>query len=255
MFTIGCDPELFLHHKGKFVSAIDLIGGSKQMPKPIGDVKGYAVQEDNVAVEFNVPPATSCEEFVKSIQWTVNEIEKMVTPYELSLSQAASASFPPDQLEHPKAKEFGCEPDYNAWTKRINPRPKTEDPNFRTCGGHVHVGTDLDPIAVVRAMDVFLGVPSVIIDTDTQRRKLYGKPGAYRKTSFGLEYRVLSNFWIWEKELIEMVFEQTQKALNFVKIEDCKKLFDVKYGSWIRNTIIQNNTREARKIIDHFGVL
>lgn len=255
MFTIGCDPELFLHHKGKFISAIDLIGGSKQMPKPIGDVAGYAVQEDNVAVEFNVPPATSCEQFVKSIQWTINEIEKMVTPYELSLSQAASAVFNPDQLEHPKAQEFGCDPDFNAWTKRVNPRPKTEDPNFRTCGGHVHVGTELDPILVVRAMDVFLGVPSVIIDTDTERRRLYGKPGAYRKTSFGVEYRVLSNFWIWEKELIEMVFEQTQKALHFATTERSKALFDAKYGSWIQKAILNNNKNDAHHIINHFGVL
>ena len=35
MFTIGCDPEFFLEKNGKPFSAIGLIGGTKEAPKPL----------------------------------------------------------------------------------------------------------------------------------------------------------------------------------------------------------------------------
>ena len=60
-FTIGADPELLLlTATGLPKSAIGLIGGTKQNPKPFGI--GH-VQEDNVMVEFNIPPANNRHEF------------------------------------------------------------------------------------------------------------------------------------------------------------------------------------------------
>ena len=99
----------------------------------------------------------------------------------------------------------------------VNPKPTCEDKNLRSCGGHVHVGTKHDPIHVVKAMDIYLGVPSLKLDPDKQRRKLYGKAGAFRFKSYGVEYRTLSNFWIWSKELQEWVFKQTNKALEHIE--------------------------------------
>ena len=40
-------------------------------------------------------------------------------------------------------------------------------------------------LALVKYMDVFLGVPSVIKDKDTKRRSLYGKAGCFRLTDYG----------------------------------------------------------------------
>ena len=65
-------------------------------------------------------------------------------------------------------------------------------------------------------MDLFLGVPSVTLDSDTRRRELYGKAGAYRAKDYGVEYRTLSNFWIWKDSLKDWVYDQTQKAVDFV---------------------------------------
>ena len=38
---------------------------------------------------------------------------------------------------------------------------------------------------MVKLLDIFLGIPSVIIDPDKKRRKLYGKAGAFRLTKYG----------------------------------------------------------------------
>ena len=48
---LGSDPELFLVDAlGNFKSAVGLIGGSKEKPRPVLNRPGFAVHEDNVAV-------------------------------------------------------------------------------------------------------------------------------------------------------------------------------------------------------------
>ena len=61
MFMIGSDPELFLEDaNGKVISAIGKIGGTKKRPKPVKALgKGFAIQEDNVLLEYNTPAAKS----------------------------------------------------------------------------------------------------------------------------------------------------------------------------------------------------
>lgn len=63
-------------------------------------------------------------------------------------------------------------------------------------------------------MDLFLGVPSILLDKDERRRDLYGKASAYRDTTFGLEYRVLSNFWTKSKESIDWAYESVVTVMN-----------------------------------------
>ena len=215
-FTIGCDPEFFLKLNNKHVSAVGLIGGSKDFPRPL-EKDGFAILEDNVSVEFNVAPAHNHEEFIQNIQYVMSNLKGLLPEYEFS--RDAAVVFNPEDLAHPQAQEFGCEPDFNAWTRKINPRPKAPDQNLRSAGGHVHIGHEntLDPIEVIRAMDVFAGVPATKLDQDVRRRQLYGKAGCHRIKNYGCEYRTLSNFWIFEPTLIKWVFEQTQKAVQFVK--------------------------------------
>ena len=67
-YRVGADPELFLADKTgkKILSAIGKIGGTKENPIQVEKMhKGFCYQEDNVLVEYNIPPVCSPEQFIK----------------------------------------------------------------------------------------------------------------------------------------------------------------------------------------------
>ena len=215
---LGTDPEVFLQDQnGKLVSAIGLINRGKWDPLQIPDMEvGFTLQEDNVSLEYGVPPAASAEEFRHHIR-AVMERSKDWLPG-LTFSKLSCAIFPEDQMEHPAAHVFGCEPDYCAWTGQINTKPEPPHKFMRSAGGHIHVETQKDPWRVVKAMDLFLGVPSVLMDSGEERKKLYGTAGACRIKSYGPEYRTLSNFWIFEDKLIDWVWRNTARTLDNLEL-------------------------------------
>lgn len=219
--ALGCDPEVFLFNaaENKYISSVGLIGGSKDYPRPI-DGEGNAVQEDNVTVEFNTPPCYTVEDFKKHINKNKEWIGFRAKELGLHLAIKPSAVFDDDQLDTHEAQTFGCEPDFNAWREgKMNPRPRARNKNLRSCGGHVHIQLDhdkTDMLEVVKAMDLFVGCMMLEFDDDTGRRELYGKAGAFRKKSYGVEYRTASNAWIESDDRIQWVWDQTEKALAFV---------------------------------------
>lgn len=213
-FRLGSDPEVFLQDKnGSAVSAIGYINADKWNPMQIPDMpEGYTLQEDNVSLEYGIPPAASADEYVEHIQKVMEKSLEYLPG--LSFSKLSCIIFPKEQMQHPLAYIFGCEPDFNAWTGKVNKKPEPPHPLMRSAGGHIHVETTRDPSEVVRAMDLFLGVPSVLMDKGEQRKQMYGAAGAHRKKSYGVEYRTLSNFWIFEEKLIRWVWNNTERSIN-----------------------------------------
>lgn len=211
---LGADPEVFLRNKmGQHLSVIGMIGANKWAPKQIANMaEGFTLQEDNVALEFGVPPAATKEEFVRNIRNVMKA--GLSTLPATRFSRLSCTIFPESEMDNPNAWVFGCEPDFNAWTGEENTKPEAPHPFMRSAGGHIHVETELDKKNVIRAMDLFLGVPSVLMDQGTERRKLYGKAGAFRPKPYGVEYRTLSNFWIFRPKLIEWAWDQTARALH-----------------------------------------
>lgn len=247
--SLGCDPEIFCTNaEGNFKSAIDTFGGSKNMPLmlPIGD--GYAVQEDNVALEFNIPPADSGDVFVNSINTVINYLSDVAAQhFGLQFSKESGVLFPLDQLQDIRALEFGCDPDFNAWTGKKNPRPSAVDPTLRSAGGHVHVGLDNssgltrgDKCRLIRLMDLHLGIPSVVMDNGDLRKELYGKAGAMRFKNYGVEYRTLSNFWVFSGVMNRWVWDATERA-----VEDFECGRDVADREELITGIINNNNKKA----------
>lgn len=218
MFLAGYDPEIFWKMKGsdKIISVIGKLGGTKDQAR-IVSADGHGVLEDNVAAEFNGPPASNLKDFKHNINFMVDFINKAAEQYGCEVAKGvASASLSDDQLKDRAAHVFGCEPDYNAWLEgERNQQPHCNDPNFRCAGGHIHIGTEeQNKLYLIKKMDLFLGVPSVLMDLDTDRRKLYGKAGAFRPKPYGAEYRTLSNFWIWEDKYIDWAYTQTKRAVE-----------------------------------------
>lgn len=123
-------------------------------------------------------------------------------------------------------KRLGCEPDFNAWTSKVNPTPKTAKP-IRTAGGHIHLGwqekgqgvTDLhfgDCVRVVRQLDSTLYVMSHFWDNNQERRELYGKMGAFRPKEYGVEYRPLSNAWLTDPDIQGYVYDTAVSATEAI---------------------------------------
>jgi hypothetical protein len=251
--SIGADPEIFLvdaFNSANLISSIGKIGGSKYDPLPLPIGKGFAVQEDNVALEYNIPASKSADALVKNIGLAMAHLGGMVAEKGLAFSTLSAAYFPEDQLLDPMAKEFGCEPDFNAWTNSINPRPAASDASLRSCGGHVHVGVDhiSDKAKAVKLMDLFLGVPSTLMDSGDLRKQLYGKAGAFRPKPYGFEYRVLSNYWIFTPKLTRWIWENTQLALESMSLDVDKE------QTQILEAINGNNKQVAQELINKFNI-
>ncbi|QDP53362.1 MAG: putative COOH.NH2 ligase-type 2 [Prokaryotic dsDNA virus sp.] len=254
-FLLGADPELFVTKEGRFLSAFGLIEGDKARPKKVD--KG-AVQVDGMALEFNIDPATNKREFVNNIQAVMSTLREMVPEYNLTVVPTAHFGAEYIEAQPNKAKELGCDPDFNAYTGLENIKPDEALP-FRTGAGHVHVGWTEDERGdvhndmcrlLVKELDVILGLPSLILDTDVTRRKMYGQAGAYRVKPYGVEYRVLSNFWIKSEHLIEFVYQGVSRAiLNLSEGNPLHEKYDVE-------TIINSNDIEkAMKIIEEHNLL
>lgn len=262
--TIGTDPEFFLVDKstGKYISAIPYIEGTKYNPMSLPS--GGSVQHDNVAIEFATDPVDSKEDFVNAIKNAFKDISNKI-PKGHDITAVPSADFENDQLKHPEALEFGCDPDYDAWEVAINTKPVAENQNFRSCGGHIHVGhvegdgNDflLDPygkIDTVKMMDFVHGIISTILDNSIaaiERRKLYGKAGCHRPTDYGVEYRVLSNYWLKSPQLVMMVYSLTQDVLRLIREDVHLKLIDSVGSNRIQAIINEGLIDEATVIFEN----
>lgn len=225
-FKIGADPELFLFDtdRDKFVSAEGLLPGTKENPHkvPCG-----AVQVDGMAAEFNINPAETFAEFTHNIG-TVLMMMKSLLPSHIRIVGRSAVVFDEDVWDETPdvAKILGCNPDFNAWTGSVNPPPKdTKNPRLRTASGHLHIGwtegedgSDDEHLKncrdLVKQMDYHVGYQARHYDSDTTRRRLYGKAGAMRYKPYGVEYRVLSNFWVLSSSLQQIVWNWTCRALG-----------------------------------------
>lgn len=250
--TIGSDPEIFIEsiENNEIISAIGMVPGSKDMPHPITD-EGHFIQTDNIALEFNIPPCKTEDEFVHHINYVKDYLGVIVATNGAQLSTKASGEINPIFLAHPQAQEFGCEPDLNVYLKQENEKPNV-DTNLRCVGGHIHIGypnaNQHDSEQIVKAFDIFVTLPALLIDKDDRRRELYGKAGAFRfKEPWGLECRALSNFWVHSDELMKWVYQQTIKAVNYALDGDQDNLFE-KYSAKVVEAINTNNKDLAHQL-------
>ena len=218
-FTLGSDPELMLcDSDGNLRSAIGIINGTKEEPFLLDE--GMA-QYDNVNAEFGISPASTEDEWVNRHGKVMGQLDSLVG--DLKLLCSASAHFPASELDCDEAKRFACDPDFDPYDISVNMIPDSAaDGTLRSCGGHIHLGCediggnfDLQ-LEMVKTFDVFLGMPSLLLDKDPtsqRRRELYGKAGAHRPKSYGIEYRAIGNFWLSHPQITRLMWKLSRDAL------------------------------------------
>lgn len=245
---VGCDLEYaVLDAKDRYIPAGELpIDGIKGNPERFGT---GGIEIDCTAVELTFPPAETEEKFVENIMRHLvfardrfRKFGKLVTK--------PSVFFDKNVLLRSRfAMTMGCLPDMNVWTGQENPLPNP-DSNFRSYGGHVHIqhGTP----DTIKACDITLGMWSVLRDQDTDRRKMYGKAGAFRIKPYGVEYRVLSNFWCDNENYIRQVWRLTQHARKLTsKVNSLVETFGG--PEEIQDIINHNKMMKARNILKSVG--
>lgn len=245
---IGADPEFFLKRNGHFVSGHQYNCGSKG--RPLQTTHGF-IQNDGLAVECNVIPSKSRKEFINNVNGVVNDLELHLQRMDprLVLVKDPVGYFTPRYMASlpAAARQLGCDPDFDPYIKHAFPRPDGKN-HFRTAAGHIHIGwcNDVNPqntehfnlcCDVARQLDYYVGLATLLWDKDTVRRNLYGKPGAFRPTSYGLEYRVPSNVWTRTNQLIGIVYDLTRNAIHdFI----AGNRVDLKWGSVARYALSNN---------------
>lgn len=263
---IGADVEVFLQDKEtkEIVSAEGFIRGSKYDPFVFDKAnRFFTTSLDNVLAEFTIPPAQTKEDFFNHLTKSLSYIERSI-PKGLCTAIQPAARLHDRFLQTEQALVFGCEPDFNAYTFSQNVKPNSPDANLRSAGGHIHIGyenstpydadvytPDEQRSNIIKALDLFIGVPSVIMEPDNKRKELYGKAGAFRPKPYGVEYRTISNFYLASKEQIEWVYNSVIDAIKWLNNGN---IVDRSLGDFVRMVIDNNNKQEAKGLINHFNL-
>ena len=238
--TFGSDPEFMLQDEdGNLKSAIEVVPGTKEDRHDLGD--GHAVYYDNVLAECSIRPGKSSQDAVDSHRQCFQRYAHLVAPYRLATQ--ASGNYPANECAHKEAQQFGCDPEFCAYELAVIEPPECAG-HFRSAGGHLHIGfnggVDFTPdqveadvdlqelniavgwnrLWVIRMADLFIGIPSLLLDKDPTsrtRRKLYGVAGSHRPCeTYGVEYRSLGNFWLSSPSLVALMYDLAQFCVKTV---------------------------------------
>jgi len=228
----GTDPEFFVEDKnGKVISPHHLTSGTKKEPERIPYTNGWSCQIDGMALEFNSPVYHSFNVLVGEVRSFLRSatlaefLAKRNGGEQVNLSSKICHTFDEDVWASApdSSKELGCNPDFDAYTGEMNPKPAPANERFRTVSGHIAIGWINDNPSgditrehfevcrhLVRDF-VSLGYLDKLTDVskleqENTRRSLYGQPGAFRPKPFGVEWRAPSNYWCRSPDIGRKVF-------------------------------------------------
>lgn len=253
----GCDIEFFITsgeslHAKSIVPASAICEYGKDFP---AEYTHGRMHWDNVLMEICPNAAEDEGMFVSNIEHMKENMMADIRAGHCQLAGYASAYLSHDLMKHETASKFDCNPDINAYTRQIHrTRAKTAG-NLRTAGGHVHIGvgklSGSEQVLLTKLCDMYLGIPSVLLDQDSDRRKLYGQAGSYRPKEYGIEYRVLSNFWAFVPNHMRWVYNQVEEIVElFTQMKDMEQeianFFTPAIDGQIQNIINGTDRRRAR---------
>jgi hypothetical protein len=231
-FSFGTDPEFMLEKDGKIYSAIGMLAGDKDRKTKLKEFEFYY---DNVLAECTIPPTYTNTDAVNTIKNCIKTLHQIVKPMKPIIK--ASHHYDKSELWHKDAFKVYCVEENCCYTMREIQQDEEifNKTNLRSAGGHIHIGhpelkKKWNGWIAARLMDLFLGIPSVFLDDDPtskNRKKIYGQAGRFRFTSYGIEYRSLSNFWLKSPKLVSFVFNASQKVVSLIESGDWKNFWNI----------------------------
>lgn len=252
--TLGSDPEFFFTKRGKVVPSKFIIGHGTDN-----------VATDGFQGELHPHPDT-CR------QVSGDDIgEALCDAYDMAELKGASISLdvgvviekPIFYAQPAEERRFGCNPTLNSHEsskKLVGTRTR-----FRSGSGHIHLGSEAIkrymsnvPAEVVSLLDIVCGNTCVLIDRDplnARRRKYYGRAGEHRIKSYGLEYRVPSNFWLKSYVLWSMVSGLARNAINLVGTQVGKEILETISMQTVRRAINTNDKELALKVFHQYATI
>jgi len=265
--TLGTDPEFFTvdSQSNQISSVAGKLGCDKWNKRVLApDVR---LQEDNVLAEIDVNAHQTFEAFDENIARGIQLCDDVVKAAgNVIIPNVSSHIYTPGELNtfHPSVFEFGCEPDFNALTGAMNPKPQAADPGLRTAGGHIHIGyhhlpqfegeNPLQRQQIIGVMcDYFLGMPSLMMDNDDRRRELYGKAGSCRFKDYGIEYRTLSNFWLFSQKTRRWAWDQMNRAFAVMNSGEWESIIQLVTPEEVQRVINENDKAMAERYIVAVG--
>lgn len=231
--TLGFDPEIFVEDKdGKVVPAFEFLGSKEKPDKTQVHHSGNQnVYWDGFQAEFETPANFTCLGYVSdAVHLGLKRVSQLAKQYKkgAKLSPQVVVKIP-DELRLTAKEEhvqFGCAPSFNVYGLKGNTNDGRSVP-YRFAGGHIHFGINsylpsklnqnqIDEI--VKSLDALIALPCVSLlekFDDPIRREYYGLPGEYRLPAHGIEYRTLSNAYIFHPAIMNLVTDYARKALWF----------------------------------------
>ena len=224
-FLIGSDPEAFIVNdiSGLVVSAKRFTDGTKDTPEDCSN--GYALLNDNILIEGNVPPANGRYEFVTNMTKLWNLMNDRALTRNAHLHNSDCETISEALLKTDEAKQFGCSSFRDVWNESIEIETPQLNGDYRPAGFHLHLSwdnpTDSMRVAIGRACDMFVTLPSIDLTGQNYRTSnLYGILGAARLKTYGIEVRSLGGTF-FNPKYFGWIYDNVEFAINFaVENED-----------------------------------
>lgn len=227
--SLGSDPEIFVED-GKtkeIIPAFNFLDSKKDSKDTVTyQAITSKIYWDGFQAEFETAPFACLSYHATSVNYMLQkllEVARKKYP-DAELSAKPVVMIDADTLATAKEEHvtLGCMPSYNVYGMQGDKTTESRLLPIRSAGGHIHFGigkrTEAQVKDMVKALDAILGVACVSLFQNIDnpiRRKFYGMAGEYRLPEHGLEYRTLSNAWMYHPFIMNIVFDLSRKALVF----------------------------------------
>lgn len=266
---------------GRLVSALRVLERDKHDYVDLKD--GNRFYGDNALAEFAFPPAKSIDGIIDRINTVLVRAQDYLgdrykfvckTSHDFDRIELKDVVSPrmrkedgtPVVMSH---WETGCNPNFDAYAEAQNRGADFRD-GTRTGSFHIHIGNancdkepegflmlTTDKLMAVRLLDIFLGCASVIFDKDSSsaaRRRLYGKAGEFRPTSYGVEYRVLGNYALRSPALVRLVYELAEYTMRVMASKEGIDVMAAVDPTLVQRAINQNCPEMAKMVLSRGGI-